>query len=111
MLFNVSKRVLAMSCVTIPPVMACPYFFPLHPTFEGEGPQHAMLPLGGLWSGDCRAAHCGQSQPDEATVRSLCNLGYARGTCSRFPVEDGPDAVRFTISADDGDCLSLYCVV
>ena len=31
----------------------------------------------------------------------LCNLGYARGACDRFPDGDGPDAVRFTISRDE----------
>ena len=38
------------------------------------------------------------------------NLGYARGVCSRFPDDAGPDAIRFTVSHDDGDTLRLYYV-
>jgi len=70
-----------------------------------------MLPLGGHWAGDCSAAPGLTCQPDAATLRALCNLGYARGACSRFPDDDGPDAVRFTISGDDGATLRLYYVV
>jgi len=91
--------------------MACPYFFPVTPRTDGGSPQLAMLPLGASWTGYCRAVTDGNWQPDEAAVRSLCNLGYARGACSAFPSGDGPDAVRFTISADDGSTLRLYHVV
>jgi hypothetical protein len=70
-----------------------------------------MLPLGGTWTGSCRALPDGACQPDEPSLRSLCNLGYARGACSRFPPGDGPDAVRFTISHDDGATLRIYYVV
>ena len=91
--------------------MACPYFFPVVPRTEGSNPQHAMLPLGATWTGFCRALSDRAWQPDEAILRSLCNLGYARGTCSRFPSGDGPDAVRFTISRDDGASLRIYYVV
>jgi hypothetical protein len=91
--------------------MACPYFFPVNPRTEGTNPQHAMLPLGATWTGSCRALPDRECQPDESVVHSLCNLGYARGTCSRFPSGDGPDAVRFTISRDDGATLRIYYVV
>jgi hypothetical protein len=91
--------------------MACPYFYPVNPRTRGTAPQHAMLPLGGPWTGTCMAA-AGQSwQPDESTQQSLCNLGYARGSCSHFPAADGPDAVRFTISQDDGASVRIYYVV
>jgi hypothetical protein len=70
-----------------------------------------MLPLGGHWAGVCRAVPEPASQPDAVTLRTLCNLGYARGICSRFPEGAGPDAVRFTISGDDGATLRLYYVV
>jgi hypothetical protein len=91
--------------------MACPYFFPVSPRTDDTNPLHAMLPLGGAWSGVCRAAPDCPRPPDESILRSQCNLGYARGTCSRFPAGDGPDAVRFTISRDDGDTLRIYYVV
>jgi hypothetical protein len=91
--------------------MACPYFFPVNPRTVGTNPQHAMLPLGGTWTGCCRAIAGLTCQPDEITLHSLCNLGYARGICSRFPCDDGPDAVRFSISHDDGASLRIYHVV
>jgi len=74
-------------------------------------PQAAMLPLGDDWDGVCRATPEQPWLPDAATLRPLCNLGYARGACSRFPDDGGPDAVRFTVSGDDGATLRLYYVV
>jgi hypothetical protein len=44
-------------------------------------------------------------------LQHLCNLGYARGTCARFPSGEGPDAVRFTVSRDQGDSLRIYYVL
>ena len=38
-------------------------------------------------------------------------MGYARGSCPRFPAGDGPDAARFTISADSGEALRVYYVL
>lgn len=71
-----------------------------------------MLPLGDAWTGVCQAAPDRPWQPEEAMLRPLCNLGYARRNCSHFPAaDDGPDAVRFTISHDDGSSLGLYYVV
>jgi hypothetical protein len=91
--------------------MSCPYFYPSAPRSSLSDPRAAMLPLGGHWAGDCGAAPGLPWQPDAATLRPLCNLGYARGVCSRFPDDAGPDAVRFTISSDDGATLRLYYVV
>jgi hypothetical protein len=70
-----------------------------------------MLPLGNGWMGNCHASPETLSPPDDHTLRTLCNLGYAREACRMFPQNDGPDAVRFTISADDGASLRLYYVV
>ena len=91
--------------------MACPYFFPSSPHTAAAGPRNAMLPLGDSWAGECRAAPGHPFQPDPAIARPLCNLGYARGRCDRFPSGDGPDAVRFTISADHGATVVLYYVI
>ena len=91
--------------------MACPYFYPLEPTPLGD-PHHAMLPLGNLWRGECRVTPANPARPDDASLRPLCNLGYARETCPRFPASpDGPDAVRFTIARDHGSHLQLYYVI
>jgi hypothetical protein len=69
-----------------------------------------MLPLGGAWSGECRALAGDVFQPASPETERRCNLGYARGECSRFPAGEGPDAVRFTITSDDGPVLRLYYV-
>jgi hypothetical protein len=78
--------------------MACPYFDP------GErlpGPGGA---LGDLYSGRCRL---GDSSPDAQTCFDCCNMGYARGRCSRFPLNDGPDAVRFCVSKDGPEAIRI----
>ena len=92
--------------------MACPYFYPVAPRANEGGPSQAMLPLADLWAGSCCAVAGRKDQPDEGAVRPLCNMGYARGVCSRFPADDpGPDAVRFTVSRDDGARLLLHYVL
>lgn len=70
-----------------------------------------MLPLGGAWEGVCCAVAGEPWQPDRASLQPLCNMGYARGTCARFPDGDGPDAVRFAVSGDDGTSVRLYYVI
>jgi hypothetical protein len=70
-----------------------------------------MLPLGDDWAGTCVAAPQVPWQPDAVSLRTLCNLGYAREACKRFPNDSGPDAVRFAIAGDDGATLRLYYVV
>ena len=70
-----------------------------------------MLPLGDAWAGVCRADPERPWRPDEAMLRPLCNLGYARGNCARFPAQDGPDAVRFAVTQDDGSCVRIYLVI
>ena len=70
-----------------------------------------MLPLGDSWSGVCRAVPEAPCEPAPDIARPLCNLGYARGHCDRFPAGSGPDAVRFTIAADLGASLRLYYVL
>ena len=91
--------------------MACPFFLPSSRSSTGAGPQNSTLPLGDSWAGVCRAVPDSPWQPDPAVARPLCNLGYARGRCERFPGGDAPDAVRFTVSADDGRSVRLYYVI
>jgi hypothetical protein len=91
--------------------MSCPYFDPVAPEGSDSGPENAMLPLGGIWDGLCRAVPGEPWQPDRATLQALCNLGYARGSCARFPSGGGPDAVRFAVAGDDGACVRLYYVM
>jgi len=70
-----------------------------------------MLPLGDAWTGTCRAVPGEPFRPAETLLNHYCNLGYARGHCTRFPADSGPDAVRFTIVSDDGVALRLYYVL
>jgi hypothetical protein len=91
--------------------MSCPYFHPVQPDARPGDSRSAMLPLGDFWTGLCYAVPGRPHQPDSATLRSQCNFGYARGTCPQFPAGNGPDAVRFTISRDDGASLRLYYVI
>jgi len=70
-----------------------------------------MLPLGDAWAGLCRAVPSEPYEPDELALRLHCNLGYARGECARFPLDGGPDAVRFAIARDQGACISVGYVV
>jgi hypothetical protein len=91
--------------------MACPYFYPIEPRACSSSARDAMLPLGDSWAGVCRAIPDRPSSPDETALRPLCNLGYARDTCARFPPGDGPDAVRFTISRDDGAAIGISYVI
>ncbi|HTX35162.1 MAG TPA: hypothetical protein VME43_09075 [Bryobacteraceae bacterium] len=91
--------------------MACPYFFPVAPDPDRSPAAHAMLPLGDAWSGLCHADPNAPWQPGAETLYPLCNIGYARTRCPRFPAGDGPDAVRFSIRAEEGPSLHLYYVV
>jgi hypothetical protein len=96
--------------------MCCPFFDPVQPR-HGTPSRDAMLPLGDRWVGLCRAipeaslTAGSQAEAGENSSRPLCNLGYARGECRRFPGGDAPDAVRFTVSRDDGAVLRLSYVV
>ena len=70
-----------------------------------------MLPLGTAWTGICRAIPDRPFPPDPSVLYKLCNLGYARGSCQCFPAGPTPDAVRFTVSRDEGDSIVFYHVV
>jgi hypothetical protein len=91
--------------------MACPYFHAVKPRGQTDNSRSAMLPLGDAWDGLCGANPDGPWEPDEITLLSICNMGYARGCCPRFPPGDGPDAARFTIAADTPETLRVYYVL
>ena len=90
--------------------MACPWFYPVERLQPGAGKRLPPVPLGDLRSGICHAFPGAEWTPDSGTARRLCNFGYAREKCSRFPV-DGPDAVRFSISQDQDGLIRIYWVV
>jgi len=91
--------------------MSCPCFDPTEPRRHGADARGAMLPLGGAWTGFCRAVPNEPFRPDDSLLEPICNLGYARGRCARFPADGGADAVRFTMVSDDGAALRLYYVL
>ena len=66
-----------------------------------------MLPLGEFWAGECRAMR----EAVQAAGHPGCNMGYARGSCAQFPVDDGPDAVRFTICRHEGAAVGIQYVL
>jgi hypothetical protein len=86
--------------------MACPYFYPVEAR-AGSG----MLPLGDWWKGECHAAPGAPQETGGNGCETLCNLGYARGECARFPEGEGPDAVRFTISSHESTAIHIHYVV
>ena len=81
--------------------MACPYFDP------GVRLPGSSGSLGDLYAGQCRADSKCSWQPDLLTVSDRCNLGYARGRCSHFPANGGPDAVRFSVSKDNQTSIRI----
>jgi hypothetical protein len=82
--------------------MPCPYFYPV-----ARIGKENRWPLGDPWRGLCHADPARIWEPSEAIARSFCNLGYARGACSYFPETGQADARRYTVSADDGERLTI----
>ena len=90
--------------------MSCPFFEPLD-ALDDPGARSAMLPLGGLWSGICRAVPGEDWHTDEPATRAVCNFGYARGRCARFGDGDAPDAARFAVAEDAGGLVTIRYAV
>jgi hypothetical protein len=91
--------------------VACPFFLPSR-RLETTGWTHApRLPLGDPFGGTCHVGPTDIVEPPEAQQREVCNCGYARGRCDRFPVGIAADAVRFSVTADSPGRLSVVYVV
>jgi len=68
--------------------------------------------LGDSFGGACHAHPAEVIEPPEAQhQRDLCNCGYARGRCDRFPGGNAPDAVRFSVTDDTPARLLVVYVV
>ena len=67
------------------------------------------MPLGASWSGVCSLAV--PEEIPERDLREMCNLGYARGRCARFPLADQADAHRFSVGSRDGGEVSVIYVI
>ncbi|MDQ6664373.1 MAG: hypothetical protein M3Z23_08265 [Acidobacteriota bacterium] len=90
--------------------MACPYFYPTEAMDGKRWPSPPRLPLGDPYAGICKA-RAEPYVPGESALRNLCNQGYARGSCAEFPVDAGPDAIRFGIARDSGGIVRIAFIV
>lgn len=94
--------------------MACPFFVPLRRLDEGpdSGPwlNPPRLPLGEAYRGTCLAQPGEPFEPPESAQRELCNCGYARGRCNRFPAGSRDDAVRFSVRIDMAGIVEVVYV-
>jgi hypothetical protein len=89
--------------------MACPYFYPVARFEASPWVVPPRLPLGDAYTGECRAPGA-ETAPDETHVREICNVGYGRGCCDRFPDTARADAVRFHIVEDAGELIRIQYV-
>jgi hypothetical protein len=89
--------------------MACPYFYPVARFETSTWAIPPRLPLGDPYSGECRAGD-DAFQPEESRVREVCNLGYGRGCCDRFPESATADAVRFHVSKHRGKLIRIQYI-
>jgi hypothetical protein len=69
------------------------------------------LPLGDHWGGACHARTDDIVEPLETLQREVCNCGYAKGRCERFPGGSAADAVRFSVTSDAGDLIRLIYIL
>ena len=90
--------------------MACPFFQPGRPIDDAGRWTHApRMPLGEACHGTCHARPAESFTPLEESLLELCNWGYARGRCDRFPADAPVDAVRFSVvAADEGSVRLIY---
>jgi hypothetical protein len=89
----------------------CPFFVPEQRLEPGPWTNPPRLPLGDAYSGFCRARPGEFHAPPESHQREVCNCGYARGRCDRFPAGDAADAVRFSITAGQAGKLRLVYIL
>lgn len=89
--------------------MACPYFFPVARFETSAWVVAPRLPLGDPYRGECRAGTAA-FEPEETRVREVCNLGYGRACCDRFPESAAADAIRFHVADDRGQLIRIQYV-
>jgi hypothetical protein len=88
--------------------VACPFFEPIEPLGREQWLHAPRFPLGECYRGLCRAAS-EPFEPPESAQDELCNCGYARGRCDRFPLESA-DAVRFSVASEDDERLRIIYI-
>jgi hypothetical protein len=91
--------------------VACPFFVPSRRLEITGWVRPPRFPLGDPFGGACHAHPADIIEPPEARQRELCNCGYARGRCDRFPDDSAADAVRFSVADDTPARLLVVYVV
>lgn len=91
--------------------MACPFFVPSRRLETAGWVRPPRFPLGDPFGGACHAQPAEIVEPSEARQHELCNYGYARDRCDRFPGGSAADAVRFSVTEDTPARLLLVYVV
>ncbi|HLH43974.1 MAG TPA: hypothetical protein VKV74_13370 [Bryobacteraceae bacterium] len=91
--------------------VACPYFLPQCELPDGLWVHEPRWPLGKAFSGLCYSRASEPLEPPGQHQEELCNYGYARGRCERFPPGSTTDAVRFSIIEKDALRLRIVYVV
>ena len=88
--------------------MACPFF---EPRTIARFPQKvgARLPLLDEYEGLCLAMAEAFQPPDELRFR-VCNHGYGRGSCPRFPTTESRSCARFDVRGASAEALELLLV-
>ncbi|HLH39629.1 MAG TPA: hypothetical protein VKX39_10815 [Bryobacteraceae bacterium] len=89
--------------------MACPFFVPVEPLGRRHWRHAPRFPLGEAYRGVCQAA-AEPFTPPESRLEEICNCGYARLRCDRFPA-GAPDAVRFSLIAEDKQRIRIVYVL
>jgi hypothetical protein len=90
--------------------VSCPYFRPVERLEDGAWLRPPRVPLGDPCKGLCEAI-APSVEPTLEELRSLCNNGYARGRCPRFPQNAEGDAVRFSVASDAPDEVQIVYVL
>ena len=93
------------------PTVACPFFMPSRRLEHVGWVRPPRLPLGDPWAGTCHARADDIFEPPEIQQRELCNCGYARSRCDRFPGREAADAMRFSITSDTGGVIRMVYIV
>ncbi|MBV9573707.1 MAG: hypothetical protein JOY93_06605 [Acidobacteriales bacterium] len=76
---------------------------------DGAWLHPSRLPLGAGWRGSCFAPEHEGVEPSPHELQEFCNMGYAT-SCHRLPRERVYDAVRFSVTRDQADLLTLCFV-
>jgi hypothetical protein len=90
--------------------VACPFFRPTQRLEDGAWLKPPRLPLGDPWRGVCTAEDPA-TEPSLPILRELCNTGYARGRCERFPSAAESDAARFSVTRDEPDGVTVTFIL